>query len=139
LSIDEEDTMIWALLAILGVPMWLLVGVLLTVLWSRRSVKGDPDVIRMKERDANAEGWPRRVVYGRFVHDVLVIHLGPALVRTQVRGIAEMADGPNDGPLPPFTAPRVVRLRFDDGSAALLAMEESDAAKLGAPSQGTPT
>jgi hypothetical protein len=36
--------MVWILLAALGVPVWLVVGVLAAGLWSRRALKRSPGV-----------------------------------------------------------------------------------------------
>lgn len=86
--------MIWALLAILGVPLWLVVGALAASLWSRRQFRNTPGVFRAKVRltsgtfDGLSESWPPVAAYARWVHDVLLVNKGLALVRTQPLPIA---------------------------------------------------
>jgi hypothetical protein len=86
--------MIWALLAILGVPLWLVVGALATSLWSRRQFRNTPGVFRAKVRlnsgtfDGLGESWPPMPAYARWVHDVLLVNKGLALVRTRPLPIA---------------------------------------------------
>src|SRR3954468_19224129 len=86
--------MIWILLAILGVPVWLVVGALLAAFFSRRSFKHAPDVFPAKLRiiAGDAPGvktsWPRLPVYARWVHDVLLVQKGVPLMRTHSLPVA---------------------------------------------------
>ena len=82
--------MIWALLAILGVPIWLVVGVLVGIGLSRRAFKQQPGVFEINIRSADAEKWPRRPCYGRVVSDVLVLNRGLALLRNVSRGMRHL-------------------------------------------------
>ena len=123
--------MIWALLAILGVPIWLVLGALGGALISRHRTRSRPDVVRVKLRGLEQDRWPRRASYGRAVHDVLVLHVGLALLRSEVRGVAEAFERTDVGPVPPFALPRVSQLTFDDGSSVLLAVDGADARALG--------
>jgi hypothetical protein len=75
---------IWALLAILGVPIWLIVGALGGALWNRRSFRAQDGVFPIALRPAGQDSWPRITSYGRLIHDVLVVNLGLALVRTKI-------------------------------------------------------
>jgi hypothetical protein len=58
---------IWALLALLGMGMWLVVGMLAAAFWSRRRFKRVPGVFRCKLRVTNgdvsgiAHDWPRLI------------------------------------------------------------------------------
>lgn len=122
--------MIWALLAILGVPIWLVLGALGGALIHRRRIRSMPGVVRMKIRSVDADRWRRRTSYGRAVHDVLVLHTGLALLRCDIRGVAQAFERTDLGPVPPFTLPRVSELTFDDGSGALLAVDGADARTL---------
>lgn len=122
--------MIWALLAILGVPIWLVVGALTGALLLRRRNRSRPGVVRMKLRPVDADRWPRRASYGRLVRDVLVLHTGLALLRSDVQGVAEAFERADLGPVPPFALPRVSQLTFDDGSTVLLAVDGADARTL---------
>lgn len=78
--------MIWILLAALGVPIWLVVGGLLSALWNRRRVRHTPDAFPCKLRTLSADDgygrWSRGTASGRWVHDVLLLHEGLALART---------------------------------------------------------
>jgi hypothetical protein len=82
--------MIWALLAILGVPIWLVLGALAGALLSRRAVKTIPGTMRARFRVLSGsapglkERWPRSSGYAVWVHDILVVHVGLALVRTRL-------------------------------------------------------
>lgn len=57
--------MIWATLAFLGVPIWLVVGALIGALFSRHQFRAQPDVVPLLFREAGDEKWPRRLAYGR--------------------------------------------------------------------------
>ncbi len=122
--------MIWALLAILGVPIWLIVGALTAAVISRRRFKAQPGVFRIKLRPVDEDRWPRRTAYGRLVHDVLIVNSGIALIRTTVRGIRSVADHPAGEEVPGFDRPETFELTFDDGSAALVAVDRSAAASI---------
>lgn len=119
--------MIWALLAILGVPIWLIVGALAGVLWSRRKFRKTPGVFPCKVRIVSGSEdpgkWPRSTAYARWVHDVLLVHAGLGLVKYQALPGAGV-----DGPAAPAPAVKLkagdaisIRLRMDDGSVAEVA------------------
>lgn len=114
--------MIWIVLAALGVPIWLVVGLLLGALWSRRRFRKAPGVFACKIRAAAGDGgsksWPRTTNYARWVHDVLLVHGGLALVRSRALPVRSV-----EGPMAP--APNVkmkggepvsVKFRLDDDS-----------------------
>ena len=117
--------MIWALLALIGVPIWLIVGVLVGAFISRRRFLSQPGVFRMKLRASDARGWPRRAAYGRVVHDVLVVNAGLALVRTSLYPVVDATASTETEPVKPFGRPQILDLEFEDGSAARLAVDES--------------
>ena len=119
--------MLWALLAILGVPIWLLVGVLVSVLLSRRSVQHQAGVFAFNVRDEGATTWPRQVVYGRRVRDVLVTNRGAALLRTEFHAVDGVADlALDDRPKRPADAVgRLVTLA--DGRQIEVAVSAGDA------------
>jgi hypothetical protein len=121
---------IWILLATLGVPLWLIVGALGGALWSRRTFRRAPGVFPCKIRIVSGSKgpgkWPRATSYARWVHDVLLVHAGLALVRYRALPVAGV-----DEPIAP--APDVklkggdpvsFRLRLDDGSMAEVAAPE---------------
>jgi hypothetical protein len=117
--------MIWILLAVLGVPLWLVAGALIAGLWSRRSFCRSPGVFKTTLRLHEGEvhgldgSWPRLPGYGRWVHDVLIVHRGMALVRTTAYPVASC--GPALAPTEPppshlGDAPLVMQLALDDGA-----------------------
>lgn len=82
--------MIWALLAILGVPVWLIAGALGAMLWSRRRCRAQEGVFALAIRRAGEDSWPRSGAYGRLFRDVLVVNRGLALARTEVYPIVDV-------------------------------------------------
>jgi len=120
--------MIWALLAILGVPLWLIVGLLVGVILSRRSFQRQEGVFALKARPEGAEKWTRGVIYGRQVRDVLVTTRGAALLRTEFHAVDAVADLALDG-RPKKPADAVGRLvTLADGSRLEVAVSEHDVA-----------
>lgn len=80
--------MIWALLAMLGIPVWFVLLVLATVLHQRRVVLRRDDIFWYRARTDT--GWARRKGVARWVSDVLVRHQGIALVRTLIDPVASI-------------------------------------------------
>ena len=80
------------LLAILGVPLWLVLGGVGAGLWSRRSFRKTPGVFAMKARVIDGAApppkWKRQASYARWVHDVLIVHQGLAMVRNRALPVA---------------------------------------------------
>jgi hypothetical protein len=91
--------MIWAVLAVLGVPVWLIAGGLGAVVWSRLQFRNQPGVFAAKIRLAQGEqagiGKKWRRVFARRIHDVLLINKGAALMQVIPIGIrnAESVEG----------------------------------------------
>lgn len=124
--------MIWALLAILGVPLWLIVGLLAGVVLSRRNFRRQDGVFALKVRSEGAAKWPRTLIYGRQVRDVLVTTRGAALLRTEFHAVDEVADlALADRPKKPTVAVgRLVTLA--DGTRLEVAVSGRDAAHVDA-------
>lgn len=112
--------------------MWLVLGVLGLLLWQRHQFKQEPDVFETKIRlESGAsedfkEKWPRLSGYGRWVHDVLLVHDGLGLRTNTPVPVAAL-----EGPLEASVAddakrlgdhPVVYRLRLDDGATLLMAV-----------------
>ena len=115
--------MIWALLAILGVPIWLVAGGLGAAVWSRRRFRAQPGVFRIAVRSAGADSWPRVASYGRLIRDVFVVNRGLALVRTELFPILDVQG--LDGPLP---------AKMDgDATGRLLCIDRHDDLEVGVP------
>ena len=83
--------MIWALLALIGIPVWFVLLVLVMVLYQRRVVLKRSDTFRYCARTDT--GWARRKGAARWVSDVLVRHRGIALVRTLIDPVATVEVG----------------------------------------------
>ena len=118
--------MLWALLAILGVPIWLVVGGLVGVVLSRRNFRRKDGVFAFNVRPEGASKWPRQVVYGRQVRDVLVTNRGATLVRTEFHAVDDVAQLVLDDP-PRKPADAVGRLlTVADGGRLEVAVSEAD-------------
>ena len=88
--------MIWAILAVLGVPIWLVVAGLGTALLrSRSQFKKRPGVFMAKIRlrsgsfEGIGEKWTPMPIAALWVHDVLLVHKVLPLVRTIPLPVAE--------------------------------------------------
>jgi hypothetical protein len=71
---------IWATLALLGIPIWLIAIVLIAAFRNRNKVLSNPDIFAYKLKAG--DGWQRKKGYARWVSDVLIYHAGTALIRT---------------------------------------------------------
>jgi hypothetical protein len=115
--------MIWALLAILGVPIWLILGALGGTLLSRRRFRSQAAVFPIVIRAARRDSWPRATSYGRLVRDVLVVNRGLALVRTELFPIADVRQ--LDAPLP--------EKKIAGATGRVLSVDEHDDLEVGIP------
>ncbi|MDQ1633347.1 MAG: hypothetical protein QOJ32_156 [Frankiaceae bacterium] len=97
--------MILALLALLGVPIWLLVGGLGIALYNRRLQKRHPGAFpcKLRVRSGTVSGfgadWQRSPTYAHWVHDVLLVTSGVALVRTRALAVQSVTS-PAPGQVP---------------------------------------
>jgi hypothetical protein len=132
--------MVWALLALLGVPIWLIIGALFVVVRRRRRFLRTPDVfpcrlrLRAGRLEGLGEGWGRRVD-AYWVHDVLLVGRGPARARswalpveTPRDGVRSVAGVKHLGP-----DPVALSLSLDDGTVVDVAAPASAAALLTGP------
>lgn len=139
--------MIAILLAVLGVPLWLVAGMVLGALYNRRRFTQAPETFRCKVRLVSGTGssrkttWGRMPGYARWVHDVLLVHQGLALVRVLPIPVVEVVAGPDKGDpaevkrLGP--APRVLLLRVDGDATVELAAGEQNERRMLGPFAGT--
>ena len=81
--------MLVAILAVLGIPPWiLLLAVLVIVIRSRKQFINTPGVFPLRLRAVSGDlsgvkaDWPRAKSYAIWVHDVLLVHSGPPLMKT---------------------------------------------------------
>ena len=122
--------MLWALLALLGVPQWIVVGGLALSLWQRSKFKKQegvfPTKIRLESGTAPgvSEKWPPMSSFAVWVHDVLLVHKGLGLISTfplgveAPKGAVESADPEEVKRL----GENLVLLRFRLDGGAVLAM-----------------
>ncbi len=93
--------MLWVALGLLGIPLWFILGALLSVLLSPHHFKKQPGVCTVKIRTLNGNipgirsKWRR--LYIRVLHDVLLITHGTALFRTVPLGISRFSGEPAEG------------------------------------------
>ena len=124
--------MLWILLALLGIPIWLVVGGLAATLLNRRRFKKSPDVFPMKLRLISGgfkgakEKWPRATNYGRWTHDVLLMNKGIGLVPTIAIGVKDMTESEQSADTEVVKGlgenPVIFRLGLDDGAIVQLAV-----------------
>lgn len=127
--------MIWALLALLGVPIWLVLGALGASLWNRRRFLSQPGVfaLRVRPLESGVPGAWRRKAYGRWVRDVLLVNSGIALVRTTAYGVVSHAAATRPDPESCKGLggePVALAIELDDGRSFQVAAAASDARDL---------
>ena len=89
--------MIWAFLAFLGIPIWFIVVILIAVFYNRKTFRSAPGVFEFFDR--SDKGWKRKPGYARWVSDVLIVHSGTALIRTEARQVVTATvDGAVESP-----------------------------------------
>jgi hypothetical protein len=119
--------MIWATLAILGIPIWLIGGALIGAMFSRHHFKTQPDVVPLMFRAADDDKWPRGMAYGRYVHNVLIVNHGLAQIRTAVHVVEQVERlDLGDTAFKHIDDPIAFAIRLDDGSEYELAIARAD-------------
>ena len=115
------------ILALLGIPIWLLIGALVGALFSRHNFKARADVVPLMFRAAGDDKWPRGLAYGRYVHNVLIVNHGLAQIHTSVHVVehVERLDL-GDTTFKHIDDPIAFTVRLDDGSEYELAIERAD-------------
>jgi hypothetical protein len=115
------------ILALLGIPIWLLLGALIGALFSRHNFKAKPEVVPLMFRAADDDKWPRGLAYGRYVHNVLIVNHGLAQVRTSVHVVEHVERLElGDTTFKHIDDPIAFTIRLDDGSEYELAIERAD-------------
>ena len=117
-------------LYILGVPLWMILGMLILVLWNRRRVKNQPGMFPLKIRPKSDSGeeskWPRGVSYAQWIHDVAFVRKAPALIMSTPYGIKNIETMPQDADPEEVKGlgdhPKVARVRLDDDSIIQVAL-----------------
>lgn len=123
--------MIWVILAALGIPLWMVAGALVTTLWSRRRFMRAPGAFAAKLRVVSGDvaglksSFPRSRLAARWVDDVLMVHRGVALARSDAFAVARATgsrtasgDGEVKGLGPD---PLVLTLMLESGASVELA------------------
>ena len=124
--------MIGAILAVLGVPIWLVVaGLGVALLRSRSQFKKRPGVFMAKIRlrsgsfEGIGEKWTPMPIAALWVHDVLLVHKGLPLVRTLPVPVAEAvgtAQAADPGEIKRLgEQPALLTFRLDNGAELELA------------------
>ena len=125
--------LISATLLYLGIPLWMIAGMLVLVFWNRHRVKGQTGIFPVKirtEADPDAEKEPKwsRKGYAQWVHDVLIVRSGIGMMQSTPYGISGVASGEQDADPEEVKGlgehPKVIRARLDDGSILQVAVAE---------------
>ena len=110
--------MIWAILALLGVPLWLCVAGLCILITRNRAIRKRPGSVKVRRRQPGKSRWTRG--YGVWVHDVFAYRGVPAGWKESLVGVHEIvtllpteADGKKLRRL--GSPPSIVRFINDDG------------------------
>ena len=88
--------MIWALLAFLGIPLWLIAIGLIASFWNRHNVVDTPKVFPCKLRGTSGDPaglgskFPRFSNYALWVHDVLTVKSGLPLIKSNHYAVASV-------------------------------------------------
>jgi hypothetical protein len=105
----------WIVLSFLGVPIWLIVGVLAVLFWKRHKFKTQPGVFPAKLRleSGSFPGLSKKPasVFCIWVHDVLLVHKGLSLASTLPVPVAAAEERKHLGDKTMY-----LRFRLDDGS-----------------------
>jgi hypothetical protein len=114
----------------LGVPLWLIVGLLVFTFWTRHRFKKMEGVFPFKGcvESGSAPGfgtkYPGQSSYGRWVHNVFLVHKGLALVHTIPIGVKEAIGQPviagGEKVKRMGEQPVLLRFRLDSGAVVRL-------------------
>ncbi len=129
--------MIWATLALLGIPIWFIALILIAAFKNRNTVRSNPDIFGFKIK--KGDRFTRGKSYARWVSDVLIVHTGIALIRTaasQVGSITVL------GPVEPSPKglgdhPTEVALTYSGGNKFSIAVSDDDLTAALGPDQDT--
>ena len=94
---------------------------------SRHRFRAQPDVVPLMFRAVDDDTWPRRLAYGRYVHNVLIVNHGLAQIRTAVHVVEDVERLElRDTTFKHLDDPVAFTIQLDDGSEYELAIERSD-------------
>ena len=121
------------ILLLLGVPLWMIAGMLILILWNRRRVKKQAGIFAVKvrhEAESGAEKQPKwpRTGYAQWVHDVLIVRTGMGLMQSTPYGISGLETPEKDADPDKVKGlgdhPKVLRARLDDRSILQVALSD---------------
>lgn len=114
----------------LGIPLWLIVGMLVFIFWTRHRFKRTEGVFPFKGliESGSAPGfgkkYPRQSGYARWVHDVLLVHKGLALIHTIPLGVVDVIGHPekagDENVKRMGEKPAMLSFRLDNGAVVRL-------------------
>jgi len=119
-------TMIWAILALLGIPIWFIAVILIAAFRNRNTVRSNPNEFEYKLK--KGDGWRRKKGYARWVSDVLIFHAGIALIRSEAIHVDDV-EILNTMQLPPKGLgdnPTGLLVKYVDGETATIAVSEQN-------------
>ncbi len=119
---------------VLGVPLWMLIGMLILILWNSKRVRKQPGSFPIKVRPETdpvsdeESKWSRTVSYAQWIHDVLIVRKGPGLMLTVPYGIKGVEGYPQDADPEGIKGlgdhPKLIKAVLDDGSILQVAVGE---------------
>jgi hypothetical protein len=86
---------IWAILALLGVPLWLIALAIMTIIYRNRSLRGRPNNVSVRMRKAPGKRWTRG--NGVWLHDVFAFRGSPAAWRDSLLWVSAAASKEPEG------------------------------------------
>ena len=118
--------MIWAILAALGVPLWLIALALVGLFFKRRRVAKHPDTFACKARVASGEitGLKDkfRSTHARWVHDVLIVYSGIGRTNVLPLPIGAVEQPFHPAEVKRMDHPQVLTLQLDGGALTEVAV-----------------
>jgi hypothetical protein len=127
--------MIWAILALLGVPLWLVAGALGAIVFRNRSLRRRPGNIPCRVQTKPGGRWVRG--NGIWVHDVFAFRAGLASWTDRLMWVRQVSLRPPSsaeaGKLKRLADPMVAIFLLDDGTELPVAAAGSLQAELSGP------
>ena len=128
--------MLVAIGALLGIPVWILLGWFIAGVWHRHEIKQLPGLFKTKVRLVSGtyrhtdENYPHRAGNAIWAHDVLILEKGMLIPRTLHYEVAEAVQSPQ--PADPEKvkglgdSPITMQFRLDEGVVIEVAAQGED-------------
>ena len=124
--------MIWAILALLGVPLWLIALAIMTIIYRHRSLRGRPNNVSVRMRKAPGKRWTRGNAV--WLHDVFAFRGSPAAWRDSLLWVSAAArkepEGDDAHKLRRMSHPILAVFQTQDGDPVQVAADGRDQALL---------